>query len=204
MDPFEYDEAVRKDGYSIIAGVDEAGRGPLAGPVVAAAVILPQGIRIEGVRDSKKVPEGERESLFEAILSNALDVGISVVDVEEIEKTDILRATKLAMFNALSKLKTTPDIILIDALRLQSVKTRQMPIIKGDAKSASIAAASIMAKVTRDRIMAQYHSMYPQYGFDRHKGYGTKAHIEKLSQYGPCDIHRKTFNKVKDLLLPFE
>lgn len=204
MDPFEYDEAVRKDGYSIIAGVDEAGRGPLAGPVVAAAVILPQGIRIEGVRDSKKVPEAERERLFEAILSNALDVGISVVDVEEIEKTDILRATKLAMYNALNKLKKDPDIILIDALRIESVKIKQMPIIKGDAKSASIAAASIIAKVTRDRIMIEYHSKYPEYGFDRHKGYGTKAHIDMINQFGPCDIHRKTFKKVKDLPLPFK
>lgn len=204
MDLYGYDESIRREGFGIIAGVDEAGRGPLAGPVVAAAVILPREPVISGVRDSKKVPEGERARLYEAIRSHAIDFGIGIVDVEEIERTNILRATKLAMITALGKLKTVPDIILVDAVHLPSVTVKQLPIIKGDAKSASIAAASIIAKVTRDEIMVQYHSEYPGYGFDRHKGYGTKEHLDMIMRYGPCPIHRKGFKKVMDLPLPFK
>ena len=204
MDLYEHDESIRRDGFNIIAGVDEAGRGPLAGPVVAAAVILPRGLIIDGVRDSKKVPEKERERLFEEIMALAKGVGVGIVGAREIDTINILGATKLAMQTALKKLGGQPDIILIDALLLKAVKTKQMSIIKGDAKSASIAAASIIAKVTRDRLMFQYHSAYPQYGFDRHKGYATKFHIESILKHGPCPIHRKTFRKVMDLPLPFK
>lgn len=204
MDLYAHDESIRRDGADVIAGVDEAGRGPLAGPVVASAVILPRGIRIDGVRDSKKVPEKERERLFGEIMALAKGVGIGIVGSEEIDSINILRAAKLAMLTALEKLAGNPDIILIDALRLESIKTKQMAIIKGDAKSASIAAASIIAKVTRDRLMLHYHSMYPQYGFDKHKGYATKFHIERIMRHGPCPIHRKSFRKVMDMPLPFE
>lgn len=203
---YEYDEFIRKNGFSMIAGVDEAGRGPLAGPVVAAAVILPNNIRIEGIRDSKKIPEKEREYLFWTILLNALDIGIGIIDSMEIDRINILRATRQAMHNAVMDLTNNsgkPDIILIDALTIPSVKIKQMPIIRGDAKSASIAAASIVAKVVRDGIMIKYHSIYPQYGFDKHKGYATKAHLDKIKKYSPCPIHRKSFQKVMDLPLPF-
>ncbi|MBI3592611.1 MAG: ribonuclease HII [Nitrospirae bacterium] len=203
IDLYEYDESIRKKGFDVIAGVDEAGRGPLAGPVVAAAVILPGDIKISGIRDSKKIPANERERLFCEILLNAVDIGIGAVDAEEIDQINILRATKLAMHNAIMDLKNQSDIILIDALNIPTIKIRQMPIIKGDAKSASIAAASIVAKVIRDRIMMRYHSVYPHYGFDRHKGYGTRAHIHKIEKYGPCPIHRKSFQKVMGLMLPF-
>jgi ribonuclease HII len=204
--PYEYDESIRKDGFSMIVGMDEAGRGPVAGPVVAAAVILPDNIRIEGIRDSKKIPEKEREELFWAILLNALDIGVGIVDSVEIDRLDILRATRQAMHNAvmdLTNISGKPDIILIDALTIPSIEIKQMPIIKGDAKSASIAAASIIAKVVRDGIMIKYHDIYPQYGFDKHKGYATKAHLDKIEKYGPCPIHRKSFQKVMDLALPF-
>ncbi len=204
MDPYAFDEAVRKDGFEIITGVDEAGRGPLAGPVVAAAVILPREIKIDGVRDSKKIPEGEREQLFREILINALDIGVGIVGAEEIDRVNILKATILAMHNAITGLSKKTDIILIDALRIPSIKITQKPVIKGDAKSASIAAASIIAKVVRDRIMVEYHSLYPHYGFDRHKGYGTRVHLDRIREYGPCPIHRKSFQKVMDVELPFE
>jgi ribonuclease HII len=206
-DLYEYDESIRKNGFSIIAGVDEAGRGPVAGPVVAAAVILPGDIRVEGIRDSKKIPEKEREELFWVILLNALDIGIGIVDSVEIDRINILRATRQAMHNAVMDLTNNisgkPDIILIDAITIPSIKIKQMPIIKGDAKSASIAAASIVAKVVRDGIMIKYHSVYPQYEFNEHKGYATKAHLDKIKKYGPCPIHRKSFQKVMDLPLPF-
>ena len=203
MNPYEYDESIRKNGFGSVAGVDEAGRGPLAGPVVAAAVILPEDFRVEGVRDSKKIPRKEREELFWAIVLNARSIGIGIIDQAEIDRLNILRATKLAMHNALTDLTTKPDMILIDALTIPSIPIKQIPIIKGDAKSASIAAASIIAKVVRDGIMIEYHSIYPSYEFDKHKGYATKAHLDKIEKHGPCPIHRKTFHKVKDLLLPF-
>ncbi|MDI6801987.1 MAG: ribonuclease HII [Thermodesulfovibrionales bacterium] len=203
MDLYDYDESIRRSGFRIIAGMDEAGRGPLAGPVVAAAVILPEGMRIEGIRDSKKIPEKEREELFYEILRNAVDAGVGIIDAEEIDRINILSATRRAMHKAAAHLTNKPDIILIDALQIPSISIKQMPIIKGDAKSASIAAASIVAKVIRDRIMAKYHSVYPQYNFDRHKGYATAAHLDKIKEYGPCFIHRKSFRKVMDLMLPF-
>ncbi|MCL5062218.1 MAG: ribonuclease HII [Nitrospiraceae bacterium] len=208
IDPYEYDESIRKDGFGVIAGVDEAGRGPVAGPVVAAAVILPQNCRIKGVRDSKKIPEKEREELFWSILLNALCIGIGIVDSEEIDRINILRATRQAMHSAVTDLTNNisgkPDVILIDAVTIPSITIKQMPIIKGDAKSASIAAASIIAKVVRDGIMIKYHSIYPQYEFYKHKGYATKSHLDKIERYGPCPIHRKSFQKVMDLMLPFK
>lgn len=203
MDPYEYDQLIRKEGFGIIAGVDEAGRGPLAGPVVAASVILPGGVRIEGVRDSKKIQGKEREQLFEEIFFNAIDIGIGIVDAVEIDRINILEATKLAMHRAITNLTKKPDIVLIDALNIPSVDIRQKSIIKGDAKSASIAAASIIAKVIRDSIMKEYHRIYPQYDFVRHKGYATKTHLDRIEKYGPSPIHRKSFQKVMDLRFPF-
>ncbi|MGO9612585.1 MAG: ribonuclease HII [Dissulfurispiraceae bacterium] len=204
MDLYDYDESIRKGRFKVIAGVDEAGRGPLAGPVVAAAVILSDEIRINGIRDSKKVPSKERELLFKKIVLYSRAVGIGIAEVGEIEQANILWATKLAMRKAVIDLREKPDILLIDALTLPSLGVEQLPIVKGDAKSASIAAASIIAKVVRDRIMAHFHLVYPQYGFDSHKGYGTKAHLHKISQYGPCPIHRRGFRGVMSLELPLE
>jgi ribonuclease HII len=203
MDPYEYDQLIRKEGFGIIAGVDEAGRGTLAGPVVAASVILPESVKIEGVRDSKKIQVKEREQLFNEIFFNTIDIGIGIVDAAEIDRINILRATRLAMHKAITCLAKKPDIVLVDALDIPSVNLRQKPIIKGDAKSASIAAASIIAKVIRDSIMKEYHRIYPQYDFVRHKGYATKTHLDKIKEYGPCPIHRKSFQKVMDLTLPF-
>ena len=202
MDPYAFDELIANGEFSIIAGVDEAGRGPLAGPVVAAAVILDSRTKIHGVRDSKKVPEAKREELYKFIMSVSR-VGVGIICAEEIDRVNILSATKKAMFEAVEGLGDRPELLLIDALTIPNMRTRQMPIIKGDAKSACIAAASIVAKVTRDRIMLQYHSDYPEYGFDKHKGYATKLHLEKLRKYGPCPIHRKSFYPVMSLLLPF-
>jgi ribonuclease HII len=204
MDPYEYDESIRMDGFTSIAGVDEAGRGPLAGPVVAAVVVLPEHLRINGIRDSKKISAKERHELFWEILLNAEDIGVSIVDAEEIDRINILRATRLAMHNAITDLADKPEVILVDAVNIPSIKIKQLSIIKGDAKSASIAAASIVAKVVRDGIMLNYHSVYPQYDFDKHKGYATKAHLDKIKKHGPCPIHRRSFKKVKDLTLPFE
>lgn len=203
MDLYEYDNVVRGEGFPFIAGVDEAGRGPLAGPVVAAAVILPHDIVIKGVRDSKKVPLKERETLFSSITLNALSFGVGIIDHEEIDRINILNAAKAAMQKAVAGLSRTPDIVISDAVAIPSISIKQRPVIKGDAKSASVAAASIIAKVIRDIIMSGYHAMYPQYGFDRHKGYATKQHIDTIKKYGLCPIHRKTFKKTADLLLPF-
>jgi len=177
--------------------------GPLAGPVVAAAVILDRSIKISGVRDSKRIPQAEREELYEIILSVGR-VGIGVADEEKIDRLNILNATKKAMFDAVAELGVLPELLLIDALTIPNIQTRQLPIIKGDAKSASIGAASIIAKVTRDRIMLAYHAVYPCYGFNRHKGYATREHLECLMKYGPCPIHRKSFYPVMSLSLPFK
>lgn len=205
MDIFRYDKSLRQKGFCRIAGIDEAGRGPLAGPVVASAVVMPDdGKTIKGLRDSKKVPEAERESLFDDILGCCLDIGVGVVDAGEIDKINILRATKHAMEKAIKALSAEPDLLLIDAVKLPHVHIKQICPIKGESVSASIAAASIVAKVTRDRLMQQYHKIYPEYGFEKHKGYCTKEHMEKLLSYGPCPIHRKSFDKVMDLALPFK
>lgn len=181
--------------YSYICGIDEAGRGPLAGPVVAGAVILPRDARILYINDSKKLSEKKREELFDVICSEALAYGIGVVSPERIDEINILQATYEAMREAINKLDITPDILLNDAVTVPEVNIRQVPIIKGDAKSMSIAAASILAKVTRDRMMLEYDAVYPEYGFARHKGYGTKQHTDALVKYGACPIHRRTFIK---------
>ncbi|MCL4476967.1 MAG: ribonuclease HII [Nitrospirae bacterium] len=203
MDIYRYDESFRKGGYHRIAGLDEAGRGPLAGPVVASAVVLPSGKRIKGLRDSKKVPEKERESLFMDVLCCCIDVGVGIVDAGTIDRINILNATKLAMQRAVEDLSGEADLLLIDALQLPSMDNKQVSLIKGESKSASIAAASIIAKVVRDGIMRQYDGVYPEYGFGKHKGYSTREHMEKIILHGPCPIHRKSFEKVLSLELPF-
>lgn len=204
MDIYRYDESMRAKGFKRIAGIDEAGRGPLAGPVVASAVVLPPTVKIAGLRDSKKVPEKERESLFYEILGCCRDVGIGVIDADEIDRTDILSSTKYAMEKAVGDLSVMPDLLLIDAVNLSFIPIKQFSPIKGESVSASIAAASIIAKVVRDRLMHQYHEIYPEYGFKQHKGYCTKEHIDNILSHGPCPIHRKSFDKVMSLPLPFK
>lgn len=200
MSLFAFDHSFLSQGFSSIAGVDEVGRGCLAGPVVAACVCFRDAIIIEGIRDSKELTSQERERLFEEIGKHAY-VGVGIVDVETIDRVNILQATLLAMKRACEELGTHPELILVDALQIPDIKTSQRAIIKGDKKSASIASASIVAKVVRDRIMVEYHEKYPQYGFDRHKGYATKEHIEALKKYGPSPIHRKSFSPVQKLML---
>jgi ribonuclease HII len=190
-----YEKQAVKEGYNFIAGVDEAGRGPLAGPVVAAAVILPEGVLIEGVNDSKKLSEAQRESLFDVIKEKALSYGIAAVDEKCVDDINILNATKKAMSDAISQLKPAPDCILLDAVHLENITVKQVPIIKGDSLSLNIAAASILAKVTRDRLLREYDTKYPEYGFAVHKGYGTPQHISAIKKYGICPIHRLSFLK---------
>lgn len=183
-------------GYLTLAGVDEAGRGPLAGPVVAAAVILSYKRPISGVRDSKTVPPQERERLYYEIVGRAAAIGLGVVDVRDIDRINIYRATVKAMEQAVRRLNVQPDAVLVDAMTLPGVLLPQRAIVHGDATSYLIAAASIVAKVARDRFMADYHARYPQYEFAAHKGYGTARHRERLAQLGPCPLHRRTFRGV--------
>ncbi|MBH0181241.1 MAG: ribonuclease HII [Nitrospira sp.] len=197
----EFEQEARRCGYRRIAGLDEAGRGPLAGPVVAAAVILPVHVRLVGVDDSKQLSEAERERLYPAILEKAVGVGIGVADPGEIDTLNILEATRLAMRRAIENLVPLPDYLLTDAVILPDIRIPLRPIIKGDALSLSIAAASIIAKVTRDRLMAAYHERFPQYNFLSHKGYGTAEHLQRLAQFGPCSIHRRTFAPVREVIL---
>lgn len=190
------DRMYYEKGFKYICGIDEAGRGPLAGPVVVASVIMPQDSMIEGVNDSKKVSEKKREKLYDLILEEAISYGIGIIDQNEIDEINILNATKEGLTNSLKELKVKPDIILVDAL--EKIDTLGIPydsIIKGDAKSYSIAAASIIAKVTRDRIMKEWDEIYPEYGFEKHKGYGTALHIKAIKENGLCPIHRKSFTK---------
>lgn len=179
--------------YHAIAGIDEAGRGPLAGPVVAAAVILPRDCNILYLNDSKQLSAKRREELYEVIQREAVSVGVGMASPQRIDEINILQATYEAMRMAISKLSVQPDCLLNDAVRIPNVPMVQVPIVKGDAKSLSIAAASVIAKVTRDRMMVEYDKMFPEYGFAQHKGYGSQAHIEALQTYGPCPIHRRTF-----------
>ncbi len=179
--------------HPFICGIDEAGRGPLAGPVIAGAVILPKDCRILYINDSKKLSPKRRDALFDEINEKAISVATGLVSPMRIDEDNILQATYLAMKMAVINLKQRPDLLLIDAVTLPETPTPQVPIIKGDAKSISIAAASIIAKVTRDRIMEQYDEIYPEYGFAKHKGYGTAEHIAAIRKYGPCPIHRMTF-----------
>ena len=192
----EIEEEWHKKGFEFICGIDEAGRGPLAGPVVVAAVIMPKDSKIEGVNDSKKVSEKKREKLYDEITNEAIAWGVGIINQNEIDDINILNATKKGLTLSLEELQTKPDLILVDAL--EKIDTLGIPyeaIIKGDAKCYSIAAASIIAKVTRDRIMRQWAEVYPEYGFEKHKGYGTKAHIEAIREFGICPLHRKSFVK---------
>lgn len=181
--------------FAYVCGIDEVGRGPLAGPVVAGAVILPKDCDILYINDSKKLSEKKREELYDVIMEKAVAVGLGYATPERIDEINILQATYEAMREAISKLSVSPDILLNDAVTIPGVDCKQVPIIKGDAKSISIGAASIIAKVTRDRLMVDYDTIYPEYGFASNKGYGASAHIEALKKYGPTPIHRKTFIK---------
>jgi ribonuclease HII len=186
---------LRAKGYKAIAGVDEVGRGPLAGPVVAAAVIMPEDFDIPGIDDSKKLSEKKRDELYEIIKEKAVAYSIGIVDHEVIDEVNILQATKLAMKKAIEELPVKPDYILFDAVKIEGIDAPQEAIIKGDAKVLAIAAASIIAKVTRDRMMVEYANEYPWYAFEKNKGYGTKAHYEGIAAKGTCPIHRMTFLK---------
>ena len=192
----KFEEDIYSQGTNYICGIDEAGRGPLAGPVVVASVIMPKDSMIEGVNDSKKISEKKREKLYEEIIANAVSYSVGIVDQKEIDRVNILNATKAGLTESIKGLKVKPEIILVDALN--GIDTCGIPyhsIIKGDAKCYSIAAASIIAKVTRDRIMRQWHEVYPQYNFIQHKGYGTAAHIQAIKEYGLCPLHRRSFVK---------
>lgn len=197
------ERALRARGFFLIAGVDEAGRGPLAGPVVAAAVILPDGFTLEGLNDSKKISAARREKFYTA-LTTAAEIlwAVASADVEEIDRLNILRATHLAMARALGGLPQKPDHALVDGLPVQGLPVPQTALVGGDTLSLSIAAASIIAKVTRDRLMVGLDEHYPQYGFARHKGYGVRDHLEALRQHGPCPVHRRTFQPVAQTRLP--
>lgn len=179
--------------YEYVCGIDEVGRGPLAGPVVAGAVILPKNCDILYINDSKKLSEKKREELYDIIMERAVSVGIGYSTPERIDEINILQATYEAMREAIGKLAVMPDLLLNDAVTIPQVSVRQVPIIKGDAKSISIGAASIVAKVTRDRLMVQYDEVYPEYGFASNKGYGAQVHVDALRKYGPCPIHRRSF-----------
>jgi ribonuclease HII len=196
------ENALRARGFSLIAGIDEAGRGPLAGPVVAAAVILPVDFHHEVLRDSKQLTARQRERLFEELTARA-DIArvVAIVSSEEIDRLNILRATHLAMQRAAEQLAPSPGHVLIDGLPVRGFPIAQTALIKGDALSFSIAAASVLAKVTRDRLMLDYDREYPQYGFAQHKGYGTALHLARLRQHGPCPIHRRSFSPVQQALL---
>lgn len=192
----EIENEIYNSGIETICGIDEAGRGPLAGPVVVTAVIMPKDSMIEGINDSKKVSEKKRETLYEQIINEAIAYGVGIIDQKEIDEINILNATKKGLTTAIKELKVKPQRILVDALT--GIDTCGIPytsIIKGDAKAYSIAAASIIAKVTRDRIMREWDEIYPQYGFEKHKGYGTKMHIDAIKEYGLCPLHRLSFVK---------
>lgn len=197
-----YEKELYQKGYQAIAGIDEVGRGPLAGPVVTACVILPKDCKIRHLNDSKKIPKKHHEEIYEEVLARALGVGIGIVDNDTIDRVNIYEATKLGMLQAIEQMKgevTKPDYLLIDAMQLDT-PIPQLSLIKGDANSLSIAAASIVAKVTRDRMMAEYAKEYPGYAFDKNVGYGTKDHLAGLKQYGITPIHRKSFEPIKSML----
>lgn len=191
----EYENQKRKEGYRLIAGVDEAGRGPLAGPVFAASVILPENCVIDGINDSKKLSEKKREELYDIICEKAVCWNVASVDEKVIDEINILNATHLAMNNAVNGMSIKPDYVMIDGNSIKNMDLPHCTIVKGDAKSISIAAASVLAKVSRDRFITEIAKKYPEYGFEKHKGYGTALHNEAILKYGPCPVHRKTFLK---------
>lgn len=198
MPDYELEKAALLRGFRFICGIDEAGRGPLAGPVCAAAVILPEGFEIGGLNDSKKLSEKKREALYDTIIKNAVSYCVAFGDLEEIERYNILQATFLAMNRAVSGLKIKPDFALVDGNMVpRGITVPCEAVVGGDGKSMSVAAASILAKVTRDRLMLEYDGKFPDYNFKKHKGYATKEHIERIKTYGPCEIHRLSFlNKI--------
>ncbi len=200
IDLWAYERDASARGIRVIAGIDEAGRGPLAGPVVAAAVILPLECDADGIFDSKQLTSRKRDAAFDKIHATALAVGVGIVEEAEIDRVNILRATHMAMRAALAGLGTAVDLCLVDGYAVRDILSPQIGIIGGDAKSASIAAASIIAKVTRDRIMLIYDEAFPQYGFAKHKGYPTEEHMRMLSIHGACEIHRRSFGPVRDRL----
>lgn len=197
----EYENELYEEGITLIAGVDEVGRGPLVGPVVVAAVILPKGYYNEYIKDSKKLSEKKRNELFDIIMRDAISVSIGIKDNTVIDKENIYQATKLAMYDAINNLKVKPEYILIDAMKLEDLCIPSKSIVKGDAKSESIAAASIIAKVTRDNMMYELDKKFPEYGFKNHKGYPTKAHLDAIKKYGILDNYRFTFGPVRDLIM---
>ena len=198
LDLLKYEKELYKEGYELIAGTDEAGRGPLCGPVVAAAVILPKNYKLEGLNDSKQLSEKKRDKYFEIIKKDAISYGIGIVDAKTIDEINIYEASRKAMLEAISKLDVTPDFVLTDAMPLPMDNSKA--IIHGDALSLSIAAASVLAKVTRDEIMYELDKKYPEYGFKSHKGYPTKKHLENIKKYGILDNYRLTYKPVKALM----
>ena len=196
MDLYRIENDLRDRGFKIVLGTDEAGRGPMAGPLVAAAVILPPGLVIPGLNDSKKLSPKKREELYDLIASVAVEVQTEVISVEEIDRINVLEASKKAMRACIEKMRTPVDYVLADAVELE-LDLPMLGIIKGDAKAAAIAAASIIAKVTRDRLMVSYDEIYPEFGFKKHKGYVTKHHLEMLAKHGPCPLHRRSFAPVR-------
>lgn len=197
---YKFEKKAYKEGFQWIAGVDEAGRGPLAGPVVAAACILPKNVFVEGINDSKKLSPAKREQIFNALTSHPKVIyGIGIIDPATIDAINIYQATIQAMLQAVSNLSRRPDLLLVDGMALPQCEIPAWKIIGGDAESLSIGAGSILAKVTRDRLMEAYHQQWPEYGFHKHKGYGTAAHLQALEEYGPCPIHRLTFEPVSSV-----
>ena len=196
-----YEDEARQQGYQIVAGLDEAGRGPLAGPVVAASCIIPAGVLIPGVNDSKQLTAGERAYLYQVITQDErICFGVGIIDSQTIDKINIYQATISAMLMAVSQLTITPQVLLVDGMKLAHPTIPSQKIIDGDAKSQSIAAASIIAKVTRDRLMIDFHEQWPQYGFNQNKGYGTEMHLEALQVHGICPIHRRSYEPIKILI----
>lgn len=199
-DLLKYEKELYEKGITLIAGVDEVGRGPLFGPVVTAAVILPVGYNLEGLTDSKKLTPKKRDKFFDIIKNDAIAIGVGMCSPERIDEINIYEATKEAMYEAISNLTTKPEHVLIDAMKLEDLTISSTSIIKGDAKSISIAAASVIAKVTRDRMMESIALDHPEYGFERHKGYPTKAHVEAVKKYGVLEGYRKTFEPIKSII----
>ena len=204
VDLYQYEKELWKNGINLIAGMDEVGRGPLIGPVVTACVILPKDFVLEGLTDSKKLSEKKREEFYDYIMEHAISVGIGMMDETVIDEVNIYEATKLAMYQAVEKSKVKPEHVLIDAMKLDKLEMPSTSIIKGDAKSISIAAASVIAKVTRDRMMIELDKKYPIYGFKSHKGYPTKKHIEAIKEYGLINGYRKTFKPISEMVKELE